>query len=124
MAKRPLTHEEWVKMQINIGRKQARKEDKDCKLITAGPAKVHYRAGLVDIIFVDHDDGNGVGRLCGYDHFHPEVPHRLYGELEKEAEILMMAIRRHIRVVRNAKKQPTEPDPQQMSFDFITKPAS
>tara|TARA_B100000508_G_scaffold131545_1_gene119766 strand:- start:387 stop:764 length:378 start_codon:yes stop_codon:yes gene_type:complete len=116
------THEEWVEIQLNIGRKRARREQKQCQLTEAGPARVRYRVKKIDIIFVDHDDGNGVGRLVGTDYFHPDIPHHLYGELEKEAEMLMYAIRRHIREVRAKKKTSVPSDQHQMSFDFITKP--
>lgn len=115
-----MTHQEWVELQLNIGRKRARREQKQCRLIEAGPAYVHYRVKHVDIIFVDHDDGNGVGRLTGSDHFHPEVPHHLYGELEIEAETLMRRIRDHIKAAKlRRKRTPEEPDPHQLTFRFI-----
>ena len=110
---------DWKDFQLNIGRKRARRERRQVRLIETGPAYVHFRIKKVDIIFIDHNDGNGVGRRTGADYFHPEVPIELYGELEIEAEAFMRASRTHIRESKKRRKKNKEPDPFQMSFRFI-----
>ena len=116
---KPLSHEEWVDLQLNLGRKRARREQKQCRLIEAGPAYVHYRIGVDDVIFTDHDDGNGIGRITGANYFNPRVPPQLYGELEIEAETYMKRARDHIKAAKLRRKQArTEPDPQQLVFTF------